>query len=390
MKKPTDVSSDVGPKPEPPPRPPRSPRPGWSPAHGEVPPTFGPTAYPQVTIQGTGPLAPYLLAFQVDEAENTPASCRVLLQDPSFADSSLTSPGSEISFGAALTLTYSATESGGAPLFQGRVYGVGLESGPGTPPRVEIHAYDALQRLAMTRRSRSFHEISTSDAMRATAHDHGLGADVELTGPTQEVLVQANQTDLAFLQALAAEADAEFWMEGETFHARPRGYRSGESVTLAAGGTLQEVRVFADLSRQRRSLAIGGWDVRSKTAIAGLPEADSPGPGGPAPASGSRILEEVSLPGPGEWERIVHTSPETPEVAASRAQLRLHALRRGFVTAEGSTYGAVGIRVGRNVDLTGLGARFQGAYQVTATHHTWNTQEGYRTRFHASREEVGS
>src|SRR5918992_634273 len=121
----------------------------------------------------------------------------------------------EIDFGKRLGVSVE-----GDVLFDGRI--VGLEGGfpEGSPPTLTMLAEDRLQDLRMTRRTRTFVDMTDADVVRQVAGDHGLTPDVRLEGPRHRVVAQLNQSDLAFLRDRCRALDAELWVDDRTLFVR--------------------------------------------------------------------------------------------------------------------------------------------------------------------------
>ena len=77
----------------------------------------------------------------------------------------------------------------------------------------------------MTRRTRTFANVSDRDAATQIAGDHGLTPSIGIDGPTYAVLAQLNQSDLAFLRERARSIDAELWISDTTLNLQPRSKR---------------------------------------------------------------------------------------------------------------------------------------------------------------------
>ena len=93
----------------------------------------------------------------------------------------------------------------------------------GQSPEIRVLAEDRFQDLRMTRRTRTFSDVTDSDVITQIANDHGLSPSVSVNGPTYKVLAQVNQSDLAFVRERARAIDAEVWMKGNTLNAKPHG-----------------------------------------------------------------------------------------------------------------------------------------------------------------------
>lgn len=275
---------------------------------------------------------------------------------------------------------------GDATLFDGRIMALQGVFPEGAPPRLKVLADDRLQDLRMTRRSRSFADMSDSDVLRQVAGDHGLTPQIDVSGPTHKHLAQVNQSDLAFLRERARAIDAELWVEGRTLHAKKRASRDAGSVQLGWGNLLRSFEVTADLAGQRTAVTVSGWDVAGKQGIKA--EATSSAISGELgnDESGISILEaKVGA----RKENIAHPVPVTEGEARAAAEAVLRMAARRFVTAHGVADASAGLRVGTHVELAELGPLFSGKYTVTSVRHRFDGRQGLRSEFTAERPGIG-
>ncbi len=285
-------------------------------------------------------------------------------------------------FGKAFTI-----KLGRESLFEGRLTALEAHFPEGRPPELVVLAEDRFQDLRMTRRTRTFADVSDADVMGSIAGDHGLSPQIDAAGPTHKVLAQVNQSDLAFLRERARSIDAELWMEDRTLHAQRRTQRSSTPVRMTFGAELREFTALADLARQRSSVQVCGWDVASKQPLV-------------HEATESAISAEVGR----RRERRQH-----PELRArirarrpSRTACRSRATKRGcgprrtskpiarrFVCGRGVAETSSALRVGRYAQLDGLGPLFSGKYYVSEVRHRFDGEQGIRTEFEAERPGIG-
>jgi phage protein D len=286
-----------------------------------------------------------------------------------------------LDFGKTLAVEFGPPGNTG-PVFAGRISGVEARYPQQRPPEITVLAEDRLQDLRMERRTRSFEDVSDEDVFREIASAHGLTPELDIEGPTYRVLTQLNQSDLAFLRERAAAIDAELWIDGSTLYAQMRTRRDAGSVSIAYGQNLLEFSVLADLAHQRSSVHVCGWDVGGKTAID--EQADEAAISGELNGgnSGSAVLASAL----GErHERVVSSVPLSQEEAQQMAQARYRERARRFVRGTGTVDGNIKIRVGATVDMSGLGAVFNGSYYVTLARHTFDVYHGFRTTFEVQR-----
>jgi phage protein D len=272
-----------------------------------------------------------------------------------------------------------------AVLFDGRVMGLQATFPEGAPPRIRVLADDRLQDLRMTRRSRTFSDVSDADAIRTVASDHSLTPDIDASGPTHKVLAQVNQSDLAFIRERARAVDAEAWVEGSTLHVKQRGTRDAGRVELTWQHQLREFEVTADLASQRTSVTVSGWDVSAKEAVASEATSSAIGSEVGSDTSGVSILENIAA----RKENLAHIVPATTSEGRAAAEAFFRTSARRFVCGHGVAETSTGLRVGSRVELKELGPLFSGKYTVTAVRHRFDTAHGIRTEFDVERPGIG-
>jgi uncharacterized protein len=270
-------------------------------------------------------------------------------------------------------------------IFAGRIMGMEANYPEGSAPSINILAEDRLQDLRMTRRTRTFNDVSDADVFNRIANDHGLTPHIDLPGGTHKVLAQVNQSDLAFLRERARAIDAHLYVSGSDLNAHKRPSRADAPVELRYGSSLREFSVLADLANQRTHVVVSGWDVTGKSAIrheAGASVISSELNGD---TSGVSILEDVIGT---RKEVLAHTVPFTTEDAQVEAEAVFKMSARRFVIGRGIADPSPGLQVGGFVDLQNLGALFSGHYYLTEVRHVFDGG-GIRTEFTAERPGIG-
>ncbi len=271
-------------------------------------------------------------------------------------------------------------------IFEGRILGLEAQFPEGRSPELSILAEDRFQDLRMTRRTRTFTDVSDADVIQQIANEHGLSPNVDITGPTYKVLAQVNQSDLAFLRERARTIDAELWMDGSKLYAKMRSKRNSGTLKMAYGNELREFSVLADLAGQRTGVSVNGWDVAGKAAlqyeatdsiIRGELNGDSSG----ASILGSTLGQRK--------ESLAHTVPLTSQEAQAEAETFFKMSARRFVTGRGVADASGQLRVGSYVDLQGLGPLFNGKYYLSEVKHLFDRTCGIRTEFTAERPGLG-
>ena len=291
-----------------------------------------------------------------------------------------------LDFGKPFGVTAGAGE-GAREIFNGRIMALEAHYPQTRPPEIVVLAEDRFQDLRMTRRTRTFEDLSDQEVIEQIAAEYSLRTELDIDGPTHRVLAQVNQSDLAFLRERARAIDAELWLDDETLNVQARSRRDAGTISLTYGQGLIAFSVLADLAEQRTSLAVSGWDVAAKETIEHEADVSTIQSELNGHQGGAAVLERALGP---RAERIVHMAPFTGQEAEYLAQANYRRTCRRFVTGRGVAEGDGRIRVGAHVELDGLGTLFNGEYTVTAARHTFNGQDGFRTTFTVERPGIGT
>lgn len=271
-------------------------------------------------------------------------------------------------------------------LFDGRITALEAHFPAGSPPELAVLADDRFQDLRMTRRTRSFADVSDAAVLEQIAGDHGLTASHDLPAITHKVLAQVNQSDLAFLRDRMRALGAELWLAGTTLNAKRRTARAAATTQLGYRRELHSFIVVADLAHQRTAVVTSGWDVAGKqalsyeateTAIASELRGDT---------SGASILQAKLG---ARKDALIHTVPYSSTEAQARAEAHYRLIARRFVTGQGVAETSSGLRVGNLVELTGLGPLFSGRYVLTRVAHLFDATDGLRSEIVTERAGLG-
>jgi phage protein D len=275
---------------------------------------------------------------------------------------------------------------GSDSIFNGKIMGLEASFPEGQAPEISVLAEDRFQDLRMTRRTRTFGDVSDADVINQVANEHGLSPSVNLTGPTYKVLAQLNQSDLAFVRERARAIDAEVWMDGSTLNAKSHTSRNGGTLEMTYGNQLRQFTVLADLAMQRTSVAVNGWDVSSKGALQYEATDSAINSELNGDTSGVSILQSAFGK---RKEALVHTVPLNSQEAQFEAESFFRLSARRFVVGHGVAETVASLRVGSYVNLKGLGALFNGKFYVSEAKHIFDSFKGLRTEFRAERAGIG-
>jgi uncharacterized protein len=268
-------------------------------------------------------------------------------------------------------------------VFDGFISALEIQFDEAQEPEMCVFAEDKLMDLRMTRRSRTFEEMSDQQIAEELAGEHGLQTDVNAQGPTYNQIQQCNMSDLAFLRERGRLLQAEVWLDGETLHFATRDNRQATSMTLIRGTDLVQVKVLADLAHQRTKVHICGFDANNAEAIdESVGEEAIAGEIGGG-RSGVSILQNAF--GERVSKRVMEVPLDSAEATAwAEAEMR----RRGrqFVTVNGVANGVPDLIVGSILNLEQIGEPFSGeGYYVTKVQQEFSLAYGHRTHFEAQR-----
>lgn len=271
-------------------------------------------------------------------------------------------------------------------VFDGLISAMEIQYDEGEEPEFCLYAEDKLMHMRMTRRARTYTDMSDADIATELANEHGLVPNVDVEGPTYDLIQQANMSDLAFLRERARLLQAEIWVEGDDFYMQTRDRREATSVTLTRGTDLISVKACADLAHQRTSVRVCSYDANAREVIDEVAEEDALDSEITNGKSGVAILKTAM--GDFASHRVREVPVESQEAADwARAEL----LRRGrsFVTVNSVTHGTPDLMVGSLITLEQMGTPFDGeGYYATQVEHTYDLSSGHRPGFEATRATV--
>jgi uncharacterized protein involved in type VI secretion and phage assembly len=248
-------------------------------------------------------------------------------------------------------------------------------------PTLVVRGYDLSHKLYRGGYRRSFSQVSDSDLATRLAREAGLRpGNIDATSEVHEYFFQNNQTNAELLLERARRIGYELWVEDDALHFR-KPSANGAPVQLAWGETLLSFRPRLSTSEQVNEVEVRGWDPKQKRAVVGR-------------ATRGQGAAEIGISEPGSsiatqaWGEanfaIVDQFVRSPSEAEALAQAALDEMTSAFVEAEGTCAANGEITPGRQVQIDGVGARFNGTYYVTQVIHEWTSEQGLQTRFSAS------
>jgi phage protein D len=270
-------------------------------------------------------------------------------------------------------------------IFHGTVSAVEAVFAEGAVPMVAVYAEDALMRLRISERTARYENMTDEAIVREVAAAHGLAFKGHgANGPTNPLVQQWEQSDLAFVRDRAARLNAEVWVDGDDkIHLAAPIERPGVEVTLVQGNELVAAELRSDVAHQRSKVTYRGWDDLAVEAV----EEAANGEIVRAETSGGRTGPEVVAEIFPKSELVrARRDTITRETAVAYARAEMQRRARTFVTVDGTTNGTPDLVPGTKLVLWRVGTPFEGpGYRCTFAQHSYDPTMGYRTRFRAER-----
>lgn len=330
----------------------------------------------QINVDGT-PLREDLYAslnyLKVEESVQLPDAVTLRFNDPHFElfDEAIFSMGSvlEVSLQGEGPMTRVTTAE---------VTSIAMDQAPGARHELVVTAYDATHRLHRGPKSRTFVQVTDGDIASQIAGDHSLTADVDGNGEVHEYVVQANQTDFAFLAGRARAAGFDLWIAEETLHFRERPDGSARPPTLTSGENLHRFRVRFSSADRCDEVVVRAWDSAGRSELVGRASERVPG----TTATAAEEIHSEATQSFGSVQRSAESMrAATQREADAIAQSLMTRASSAEVMAQGEARGDPNIGPGVEVTIEGVGSRLSGEYFVSSVQHIYGANIPYKTRF---------
>jgi phage protein D len=248
-------------------------------------------------------------------------------------------------------------------------------------PSVTVRGYDRRHRLQKGRKARTFVKQKDSDIAAGVAREAGFTANTIDSKVIHDYVIQANQTDLEFLQERAARIQYEVFVSDKTLHFRPVQNGESEVLTLTIGEHLLEFFPRLSMNRQIGEVKVRGWNPLEKKEILSTAQVSYEFARMGGKKSGPQINDAF-----GSMTELLSYQPTMTQAEADQmAQAALNQKALSLIEGEGLCLGRTDLRAGKVIKIADVGQRFSGQYYVTTAIHHYTAQGGYRTQFHVRR-----
>jgi phage protein D len=269
-----------------------------------------------------------------------------------------------------------------ATLLTAEVTGLDAEFTSAGSPTLSVRGYDRRHRLQRASRTRTFVQQKDSEIASYIAREAGLNDSITDSKVVHPYILQANQTDLAFLQERAKTLQYEIVVEGRTLHFHPAANAESELLTLKKNEDLLEFYPSLTSAVQVSEVMVQGWDPKEKKKYVGRAGGgDETGRMG-GQTSQSTVVSKAF----GSLSKMISDHPvHSQEEADVLAKSRFNAMALELISAEGVSWGRNDLKPGKVIKIDGVGSRFSGLYYVTSVSHRYSPSQGFYTNFRCNR-----
>src|SRR4051812_20050189 len=222
-------------------------------------------------------LYPLVALVRVEESVHLPDYFAIHFDDPHFE---LFDKGT-FAIGSRVEIAFRA-EGDPVVVTSGEITAISVEPGVSGRHELVLTGFDLTHRLARVPKSRSFQRVTDADIASRIAGEYGLDADVDATGATHDYVLQAGETDYAFLRRRGARIGYDVWISEKTFHFKKALRSTAAPPKLTYGQNLAKFAARFSAAERSDEVEIRGWDQLGKEAITGRADRTDPGTDAPA------------------------------------------------------------------------------------------------------------
>jgi len=285
-------------------------------------------------------------------------------------------------------------------MFKGDITGVEASFPSGGVPSMTLVAHDFMHRMTQGSKARGFGPLPDAVIAMLLAAENRLipAIDPTITATSTAIAAlnqyfggagrkQRGQSDLDFLKEIAAQYDADFWIEDDTLYLSrffPKEYtprltlRWGESLVdfspkVTTIGQVESAAMKFTLREIPLSFLVSvSYDFEREVFSVKVEPGKGAGSSSKAKKTDTTVDQPVSTP-----VDLINSALVIVRELRTKLNERL--------TGTGTAIGDPRIRAGAIVRLEGLGPDFSGDYRVSGATHAIDT-EGYRTSFEVRKE----
>jgi Rhs element Vgr protein len=236
-----------------------------------------------------------------------------------------------------------------------------------------VECKDEAVRMTLGRHSKYFEQVKDSEAIEALIGQYsGLTKNVESTNLKHRELVQHHVSDWDFM-LLRADANGKLVIvnDGKISVKKPN-TSEAPALSLTYGSTIFEFEAEIDARTQWKSVKSRAWDYTNQAIVEAEKNSSSVQELGNI--SGSTIAESTSP----QYLEMMHSGKVQQEELQALSDALIQRSRLSKVRGRVKFLGVSIVKVGKIIELHGVGDRFNGKAFVTGVYHeveagTWFT-----------------
>ena len=263
-------------------------------------------------------------------------------------------------------------------LMVGEITGIEIDVSQNAVPNLTVRGYDLRHRLLRGQKTCSYTQLKDSEIVKKIASKQGLKAEVSDTKVKLEYVLQANQTDMEFLQTRANRLGYEVVVEEDTLLFRPHQNNLSKILTLNPQKDLIDFSSQMTTMNQVEKIEVRYWDIKQKEALVTTAKVGDENPKMDGANSGPQTVKKAF----GSTSNVIFAEAVTNKSESDEiAKGRFKDMALAYISGEGSCVGMSNLRAGKIVEIIKLGKRFSGLYYVTSTNLKFSLETGYQTSF---------
>lgn len=259
-------------------------------------------------------------------------------------------------------------------LFSGTITADEQRYSAGGELECRIRAYDDLFKLRKQQHVRSFDNTTIFDVITSVAREHGMEVQGGNTGVISNQLVQWQQSDLEFINELAAQSARYLILRDNTIKLiDDQGENGGEPVKLMLGANLHFVQSARNIDSACSQVDTSAWDPSRATYTEGQEV-----------SAVADVMRDTSL-NTLDAERVqVNQIARSTEQASVLARAEITRRRAAVSSVSGDVDGSADLYPGKIVTIIGVEALLNEQYMLTSCFHHLSRQQGYTVSFSTS------
>jgi Rhs element Vgr protein len=325
-------------------------------------------------------LSPAILRLSVSVVKmvNKIATATLVIQDGEadsgqfpITDGDAFTPGNTIEISAGDSNTTST-------IFKGIIVKQSLKVRTGVAPQLIIDCKHKVIKATIGRKSAYFHDQTDDSILTDILEANGFSSaelDLEPTSISHKEMVQYYTSDWDFILS-RAEANGQVLITGDT-KITTKKPTVGDDVALPLlhGATIIELDAEMDSRNQYKSVKSKSWDMANQETV----ETEAAAPGNLAEEGSLLVTELADVVAPEELF-LNHGGSLPGDERQGWADAYLLKSRLSKIRGRVKFQGVAALNIGDTIELSGLGARFNGKAFVSGVRQDYTLGDGWKTQ----------